>query len=55
MNPIAYVADALGLPSIDDIIPAPADVAKDLGIPTPDNIADAIKSQLRSKVGRFGR
>lgn len=43
------VLDDLGLPSIDEVVPMPAEVARDLGLPTPDNVFGNIKSGVRSK------
>jgi hypothetical protein len=43
------VLDDLGLPAIDEVVPMPAEVASDLGLPTPDNVFGNIKGGIRSK------
>ncbi len=43
------VLDDLGLPAIDEVIPMPAEVAADVGLPTPDHVFGSIKSGIRSK------
>lgn len=43
------VLDDLGLPAIDEVIPMPAEVAGDLGIPTPGHLVGNIKGGVRAK------
>ncbi len=43
------VLDDLGLPAIDEVIPMPAEVAGDLGIPTPDHLMGNIKGGIKQK------
>lgn len=53
-HPLAAVFDALGLPSIDEVIPMPSDVAKDVGVPTPRDLAHGIRAkveEVRPKLG----
>lgn len=50
MNPAAAVLDILGLPKPDEIIPAPADVAEIVGIPTISDITGDIAGKAKAKL-----
>lgn len=51
MNPIAAILDMLGLPTPDEVIPVPADVAEMVGIPTVSDIAGDIAGKAKAKIG----
>lgn len=51
MNPIAAILDMAGLPTPDEIIPVPADVAEMVGIPTVSDIAGDIAGKAKAKIG----
>lgn len=50
LEPVSRVLRAFGLPPPEAFIPTPAEVIKDLGIPTIEEIVPAIKDEIRSKV-----
>lgn len=50
LNPLAAVLDAVGLPTPDEIVPPPADVARMIGVPTPGDVAKEISGKIRGKV-----
>lgn len=50
MNPIAGVLDMLGLPKVDEVIPMPADVAGDLGLPTVASLTEGVLGKAKTKL-----
>jgi len=55
MNPIAVACDVIGLPQVLEKIPAPADIAKDVGLPTPADLINPILDNLKAKVQSIRR
>jgi len=55
MQPIALVCDVLGLPQVFDVVPAPSDIAKDIGIPTPGDLLSPVLDNVKSKVKTIRR
>jgi len=55
MNPVSYWLDVLGLPQIHEAIPVPADVAKEIGIPTPGDIIKGFADDIKGKAQSMGR
>lgn len=50
LNPLAAVLDAFGLPTPDEIVPPPGDVARMIGVPTPGDVAKEISGKIKGKV-----
>lgn len=55
LEPLPLVLDVLGLPQIDEVIPMPADVAKEIGVPTPREIIMGIVGDVKGKAQGIGR
>lgn len=55
MQPIALVCDVLGLPQVLDVLPMPADIAKDFGVPTPGDLLAPVLENVKSKVHSIRR
>ncbi len=55
MNPVSYWLDVLGFPQIDEVFPMPADVAKDMGIPTPGDVLKGFAGDIKGKTQSIGR
>lgn len=55
MFPVNAVLDAFGIPMPDEILPTPSDLARELGVPTPRDLAGGMKSKLESVRPRIGR
>lgn len=55
MNPVAAVLDVFGIPTPDELLPMPSDVARDIGIPTPRDLAHGMKTKLEEIRPRLGR
>jgi len=53
MNPVAAVLDAVGFPKPDEVVPMPADVAADLGVPTIGDVVRGVKEKIRSEIRRM--
>ena len=49
LEPISRVLRALGVPPPEVVIPTPAEVMEDLGIPTIEDMLEPIKDEIRSK------
>ena len=50
MNPFASALDMLGLPKLDELIPVPADVAQDMGLPTVASLVDGALGNVKRKI-----
>lgn len=50
MNPIAAGLDMLGLPKLDELVPVPADVAQDMGLPTVSSLVDGALGNVKRKI-----
>ena len=44
------VTDRLGLPRIDDIIPSPAELVREVGAPTPGEVARRVVGDVKGKI-----
>jgi len=50
LEPVSRVLRALGVPPPEAVLPTPAEIMEDLGVPTLDDIVPAIKTEIRSKI-----
>lgn len=55
LEPLPWVLDVLGLPQIDEVVPMPADVAKEVGVPTPRDVILGIVGDVKGKAQGIGR
>ena len=55
LQPFALVCDALGPPQLLDVVPMRADIAKDFGIPTPNELLSPVLGNVKSKVHSIRR
>jgi len=55
MQPVALVCDVFGLPQVLDVLPMPADIAKDFGISTPNELLSPVLGNVKSKVKTIRR
>jgi len=50
LEPISRVLRALGFPPLESVLPTPAEVFEDLGIPTIEDLLEPIKNEIRGKI-----
>lgn len=50
LEPVSRVLRALGVPPPEAILPTPAEILADLGVPTIEEIVPAIKDEIRGKI-----
>lgn len=50
LEPVSRVLRALGVPPPEAVLPTPAEILEDLGVPTLDDIVPSIKDEIRSKI-----
>jgi len=50
LEPISRVLRALGVPPPESLIPTPAEILADLGVPLIEDIVPAIKDEIRGKI-----
>jgi len=50
LEPVSRVLRALGVPPPEAVLPTPAEIMEDLGVPTLDDIVPAIKNEIRGKI-----
>ena len=50
MNPFSAAMDMIGIPKPDQIIPMPADVAKAIGLPTPESVFGDMAGKVTGKI-----
>jgi len=55
MQPVALVCDVFGLPQVLDVLPLPVDIAKDFGIPIPNELLSPVLENAKSKVKTIRR
>jgi len=49
LEPVSRLLRALGVPPPEAVLPTPAEIMEDLGVPTLEDIVPAIKEEIRSK------
>lgn len=49
LEPISRVLRALGVPPPEAVLPTPAELLEDLGVPTVEDLLEPIKGEIRSK------
>jgi len=52
LEPVSRVLRALGIPPPEAFIPTPAEILKDLGVPTIEELLEPITVEIRSKARR---
>lgn len=50
LEPVSRLLRALGVPPPEAVLPTPAEILEDLGVPTLDDIVPSIKDEIRSKI-----
>jgi len=50
IEPLSRVLRAFGVPPLEAVLPTPAELLKDLGVPTPEDLLVPIKDEIRSKL-----
>lgn len=50
LEPISRVLRALGVPPPEAVLPTPAELFEDLGVPTIEDLLEPIKGEIRSKM-----
>jgi len=50
IEPVSRVLRALGVPPIETVLPTPAELLSDLGIPTIEDLLEPIKGEIRGKI-----
>ena len=49
IEPVSRLLRALGVPPLESVLPTPAEVLEDLGVPTIEDLLEPIKGEIRSK------
>lgn len=49
IEPVSRLLRALGVPPLESVLPTPAEVMEDLGIPTIEDLFEPIKGEIRNK------
>ena len=49
LEPVSRVLRALGVPPLEAVLPTPAEVLEDLGVPTFEELLEPVKADIRSK------
>ncbi len=50
IEPISRVLRAIGVPPPEAVLPTPAELLADVGIPTIEDLLEPIKADIRSKI-----
>lgn len=50
LEPVSRLLRAFGVPPPEAVLPTPAEILEDLGVPTLDDIVPSIKDEIRSKI-----